>query len=182
MLRGTTLLACAVLAGCSSGEDALTCEYLADPTNCWATAAAAAADCLPPATETGVLAADRASCTFSDGTRVVFEDPLPLDSFDLERFAFTIETGGAECASFVDTFMNRMELEAGGARVVSELHGGSEFHLHCPDTSYASDFDLLFTCTTPYSAPTDGFSVEPDLVTFSISAVTTPGVLFSCAP
>ena len=182
LLPGVGLFACAVLGGCGGESAALTCEYLADPTNCWATAAAAAAACLPPATETGVLAPDRGSCTFSDGTRVVFEAPLPLDDFDLERLAFTIETGGAECASFVDTFMNRMELEAGGELVVSELHPGGELHLHCPDTTYSADFDLLFTCTVPYSAPTDGFSVEPDLVTFSISAVTTPGELFRCAP
>ena len=47
-------------------------------------------------------------------------------------------SGGAECASFVDTFMNRMELEAGGELVVSELHPGGAFHLHCPDTTYSS--------------------------------------------
>lgn len=179
-MRRTALVACGLLSGCG-GDAELTCDLLQDPGNCWASAAAAAADCLPPAAETGVLAADRASCTFSDGTRVVFDAPLPLDAIDLERFGFTIETGGAECARFVDTFANRMELEAGGISVVSELHPGGEFHLHCPDTTYAADFDLLFTCQ-PFSAPTDGFDVQPDLVTFSISSVTTPGELFRCAP
>jgi hypothetical protein len=75
--------------------------------------------------------------------------------------------------------MNRMELTAGGVEVVSELHAGSEFHLHCPDTTYTSDFDLLFTCPGS-SAPTDGFVVEPDLVTFLIVSVNTPGELFRC--
>lgn len=172
------LLCC---SACSSKED-LTCEILSDPGNCWADKALAARACLPPATEVGVLAADRASCLYADGTRIVFDTPLPVDSFDLERLAFTIETGGAMCARFVDTFANRMELTAGGGTVVSELHAGSTFHLHCDDgTTYSSSFELLFTCPGG-TAPTDGFSVEADLVTFSISAVTTPGELFRCAP
>jgi hypothetical protein len=169
-----------VLAGCGGAEE-LTCEVLEDPGNCWAVAAEMAAACLPPVdSETGVLAADRGSCSYADGTQVVFEAPLPQDASELERLAFTIEKDGAMCASFVDTFMNRMELRAGALGADSELHPGGQFHLHCLDgTDYEADFDLLFTCA-PYSAPTDGFSVTQDLVTFSISAVTTPGELFRC--
>ena len=75
-----------------------------------------------------------------------------------------------------------MELKAGSLGAVSELHAGSEFHLHCDNgPSYESKFDLLFTCPGG-TAPTDGFSVEPNLVTFLISSVTTPGELFRCAP
>ena len=55
-----------------------------------------------------------------------------------------------------------MELTAGGVAVVSELHRDRKFHLHCPDTSYEADFDLLFTCQPSYP-PTDGFQVETDL-------------------
>src|SRR5262245_45751449 len=89
---------------CGGSPADLTCEYLSDPGNCWAEAAGAARACLPTVAETGVLAADRSSCTFSDGSRVVFDKPLPTDTFDLDRFAFTIEKDGATCASFVDTF------------------------------------------------------------------------------
>lgn len=178
MSRGAILAL--VLCACGGSED-LTCEILSDPSNCWATAAAAARACLPPAPEIGVLAADRASCTFSDGSRVVFEAPLPSDELDLERFAFTIEKDGATCASFVDTFMNRMELEGGGVRAVSELHGGGGFHLHCPDATYESSFDLLFTCPGG-TAPTDGFDIEPEYVMFLIVSVSTPGELFRCEP
>ena len=170
------------LGACGDSESALTCELLEDPDNCWAEAAALAAACLPPASETGVLSADRASCTFADGTRILFDVPLPDFTDDLESFGFTIESGGAECASFVDTFANRMELEAGGQLVISQLHAGSQFELRCGDgQSYTSDFDLLFDCA-PGSQPTDGFSVEPDLVTFMIISVNTPGELFRCAP
>lgn len=181
------LLLCA--CGDSSAEDGaptegdLTCELLQDPNNCWAQAAAETAACLPGVSPVGALAADRASCTFSDGSRVVFDDgPLPLETFELERLAITFEKDGAECARFVDTFSNRMELEAGGQFIVSELHAGSEFHLHCAeDETLAADFDLLFECP-PFSGPTDGFLVEADRVEFTIVSVATPGVLFTCIP
>lgn len=177
-----------IVSGCNNEdgkdptvEEALTCEILSDPGNCWAEAAGAAAACLPKG-ETAVLAPDRASCGFSDGTKVVFDEPLPSDTLMLERLAFSIEKNGSSCARFVDTFENRMELTAGSLGAVSELHPGSAFHLHCDDgPTYKADFSLLFTCP-PNTAPTDGFSVEPDLVTFLISSVATPGELFRCAP
>jgi hypothetical protein len=40
--------------------------------------------------------------------------------------------------------------------------------------------NLLFTCQPSYP-PTDGFGVEPDLVTFTVVSVNTPGELFRCA-
>jgi hypothetical protein len=174
-------LVIAALAGCGGGE-ALTCELLADPGNCWATAAAAARACLPEgaAAQEGMLTVDRTQCLFADGTRVTFDEALPTDNLDLERLAFTIEQGTLDCARFVDTFGNRMELTGGGKTVVSELHNGSEFHLHCdggPD--YEADFGVLFTCGAN-NGPTDGFEVTPTSVTFTIVAVTTPGPLFAC--
>jgi hypothetical protein len=175
-----TLLSLFVLAGCG-GSAQLTCEYLEDPQNCWAQAAAAAKACLPADADSGVLAADRASCSFSDGTQVVFDDPLPNDIMDLESFGFTIEkSDGSKCASFLDTFENRMELEAGGNKVISQLR--AKFELICGDgKTYRSDFDLLFECAAG-SQPTDGFEVTPDLVYFMIISVTTPGELFRCTP
>jgi hypothetical protein len=52
-----TLLSLLLLAGCGGGAR-LTCEYLEDPENCWAQAAAAAKACLPAVADSGVLAAD----------------------------------------------------------------------------------------------------------------------------
>lgn len=178
-MRSSILAMVFFLSACGSSEKALTCEYLSDPQNCWAQAAGAAAACLPPS-EIGVLAVDRASCSFSDGTLIVFDSVLPNDTSLLETFGFSIEVGGTTCARFVDTFANRMELEAGTLSAVSELHAGGAFHLHCGDgTDYVSDFDLLFTCpaNTP---PTDGFQVTADFVSFSIWSVATPGELFRC--
>jgi hypothetical protein len=188
-MRSLALLAALllILPGCKPDDDkdttaadeALTCEVLSDPGNCWAAAAAEVADCIPDG-EIGVLDPDRAFCSYNDGTRVVFETPLPNDTTMLERLAFTVERNGSTCAQFVDTFENRMELKAGSLGAVSELHPGSEFHLHCDDgPTYKAEFSLLFDCP-PGTAPTDGFSVQPHLVTFTLSSVATPSELFRC--
>jgi len=168
-----------MLAGCGS-DAALTCEILADADNCWAKAAAAFAACMPMRSTPAVLAADRSSCTFSDGVRVVFDSPLPADTTDLERLAFSVEVNGSRCGRFVDTFANRMELTAAGDTVISELHPDRDFHLHCPDEDYETSFDTLFTCRPPSYAPTDGFDVSATSFTFTISATTTVGELFRC--
>jgi hypothetical protein len=190
-LRLGYVLLCVLGAACGdSGDDedggvpteTLSCEVIQDPENCWADAAADVAACVP-AGEVGVLAPDRASCTFSDGSRVVFDQPMPeFDTgfIDFESLGITFEKNGSTCARFVDTFQNRMELEAGDKAAVSELHAGGDFHLHCEGgPSYATDFSTMLTeCGT---GPTDGFSVEP-VVEFRIVSVATPDPIFQCAP
>jgi len=172
-----------VAGACGSGgsDDAetaeLTCDYLSDPSNCWASAASELATCLP-AGEVGVLDTGRDQCSFSNGAMVRFDAPLPETTDDLESFAFTIEHDGETCGRFVDTFENRMELEAGSWSVVSELR--SSFELDCGDgESYATDFSALFDCMAG-TQPTDGFAVTPTGVSFSIASTSTPGELFSC--
>jgi hypothetical protein len=171
--------------GCAEDDDdrfeALTCEYLSDPGNCWAEAAVELASCVPgPEEEYGIIAADRASCEFSDGSRVVFDEALPEDIFDLERLAMTFERDGSECGRFVDTFANRMELEAGSLGAVSQLRAGGRFELLCDaGPSYFSEFDLLFECPGG-TAPTDGFDVAPNLVTLTIVSIETPTPIFTC--
>ena len=168
------------LAACG-GSDDLTCDLLAKPTNCWAAAAEALAACLPARATPATLAADRASCTFSDGAQVVFDAPLPMTTMDLDHLSFTAVAGGATCGVFVDTFMNRMELTGGGKTVVSTLLPGSTFQLQCDGgPTYETSFDTLFTCRPPSVAPTDGFDLTATQLTFSLSAVTTPGTLFTC--
>lgn len=167
------------VAACGSTED-LTCELLADPTNCWADAAAKAAACLPARATPAVLSADRTRCTWDAGGQITFDTALPLDTFDLERLAF--DATGPGCAwRFVDTFANRMELTVDGKTVVSQLHPDRTFELACPNgTSYEAEFDLLFTCQAPARAPTDGFEVTATSFTFTLSAVDAPIPLFTC--
>lgn len=166
--------------GCEAEPEPLTCDLLADPDNCWASTAAALAECLPGPAAVGVLAADRASCSFSNGAVVQFESPLPNTTDELERLAFTIELDGSTCGSFVDTFENRQELEAGGSSVFAQLRSET-FTLDCGGSSYETSFSSLFDCQ-PGTQPTDAFSLEPALVSFSISSVATPGELFRCMP
>ena len=161
---------------------ALTCDVLANPNNCWAAFAAEIASCLPE-DEIGVLAGDRSECTFSDGSVVRFGSPLPQQATSLGSLNYTTERDGEVCGTFVDTFDNRMEIYVDDQLVVAELVGGREFRLECPGGTFTSSFDMLFDCAAEGAPPpTDGFRVEPDLVEMSISAITTPGVLFSCTP
>jgi len=183
-MRYWPLVLALLLPACSDDESeaeaaALTCDYLSDPSNCWATAAAAMAACLPGDGAPATLEADRTACAVADGTEAAFDEPLPDDLMDMERLAFSLQSGGATCARFVDTFMNRMELTGGGKTVVSQLHGGGRFELDCGDQSYEADFDLLFDCPAG-TQPTDGFDVEPDLFMFMILSVSTPGEMFRC--
>lgn len=163
---------------CQDDPEPLTCAYLEDPGNCWASTAAELAACLPELGASGVLAPDRSSCSFENGAVVQFETPLPNTTEELERLAFTIELDGSTCGSFVDTFENRQELEAGGESVFAELRSGT-FTLDCGEAAYESSFESLFDCPGG-TQPTDAFSVEPALVSFSISSVATPGELFRC--
>lgn len=166
-------------AGCS-GSDPLTCTQLADPTNCWATAAARAAACIPMRATPATLAADRASCSFSDGTRVVFDAPLPTDQLSLDHLSYTlVAADGSTCASFTDTFADKLELTAGGPTVTSTLHPDKTFELDCGDgRDFTTSFDTLFACSA--DAPTDGFQVDATSVTITLVSSATPGPLFSC--
>jgi hypothetical protein len=173
-----------VLSGCSSSK--LTCGLLKDDSNCWAEAALATSECLPSG-EVGLLSADRTSCTFSGGARVVFDAPLPTDDFgltNLDELGVTLErSDGTTCARFVDTHENRQELTAGGDVVVTELHSGTTFHLHCGDGhTYETSFDSLIACasdgTTPL--PSGGVTVTPESVDFRVASVATPDTIFRC--
>lgn len=170
-----------VLAGGCGGSEELTCELLADPTNCWASAAADAAACLPAMPAVGTLRADRTGCDFANGGTVRFDQPLPMRTEDLDHLTFDV-TGPGCSWRFTDTFQNRMELTVGIDTEVSELHPDDSFHLHCSGgTDYETSFDTLFTCQPPARPPTDGFEVTPTSFSFTISAVTVGTTLFTCA-
>ncbi|HEY1555342.1 MAG TPA: hypothetical protein VGF94_10965 [Kofleriaceae bacterium] len=177
-MRGATLLL--VLAACGSSNDELTCKLLADPTNCWADAAAQAASCLAMHATPGALGADRTSCTWSDGSKVMFDAPLPQTTPELDHLAFTVTAPGCTW-SFDDTFQNHLELTVGSKTEVAELQPNNTFELQCDDgTDYTTSFNTLFTCQLPARPPTDGFDVEPTSFQFTLSAVNAPTPLFTC--
>ncbi|MDB4953370.1 MAG: hypothetical protein JWO36_939, partial [Myxococcales bacterium] len=113
-MRGLIVLV--ILAGCGGGND-LTCAVLADPGNCWASAAAQVAACLPMRATPATLSADRTACNFADGSSVHFDTPLPTSTTQLTGLAFDI-TGAGCSARFVDRFHIRLELTVEGKTVV----------------------------------------------------------------
>jgi hypothetical protein len=174
------VLALVWLAGCGGSAD-LTCELLANPSNCWATAANAAATCLASRAAPAKLSADRTTCSWDDGSKVVFDTPLPTDMLALDHLTF--DATGAGCAwHFTDTFHNDMLLTVGGKTEESTLRPDHTFELSCDDgSSYTADFNLLFTCAAPAAPPTDGFSIDATTgFTFTLDAVNLSRPLFTC--
>jgi hypothetical protein len=175
--RSACLLTLLATASCG-GDSELTCEYLADPGNCWADLAGQLGACLPVGGNPAIFEPTRESCTYADGTRVVFEGPLPQQVEDigdtLGRLSFSIEKDGETCASFVDTFNNRMEITVGSQTAVSQLRGDT-FSIICPGGgTHSSNFDRIFDCAREgIPTPTDGFNLEPTFFTWGVGAVTT---------
>lgn len=168
----------AALAACGGSND-LTCKQLADPNNCWAKATTEATACIAMRTTPGLFAADRTTCTWSDGTTVTFDAPLPIQTTDLDHLSFDV-TGPACSWSFTDTFHNHMELTVGNKVETSTLANGT-FTLGCDDgTDYSTDFNNLFKCAAPARAPTDGFDLSATMFQFTLSAVNAPTPLFTC--
>jgi hypothetical protein len=142
-------------AGCgSSDEDGDTglsgepmdCAWLASD-NCWKTTVAAAAVCVPPDGETGVLSADGSSCTYASGASVAFHDPLvlPMDENVDTYWNFTQSQGGAQCVTFQDDASESVVLTVQGMTYREKLVGFG-VQVTCPDGSqFATDdaFALL---------------------------------------
>jgi len=175
------LLALVSLAACGGGGGDLTCALLADPSNCWATAANAAAACLASRATPAKLSADRTTCSWDDGSKVVFDAPLPTDMFALDHLTF--DASGAGCAwHFTDTFHNDLSITIGGKTEEATLDVDHTFSLSCDDgSSYSADFNLLFTCMAPAAPPTDGYSLDATAgFTFTLDAVNLSRPLFTC--
>ena len=169
----------AALAACGGSSD-LTCKQLADPNNCWAKAATEATACIAMRAQPGLYSPDRSMCTWSDGTTVTFDAPLPTTKMALDHLAFDV-TGPACSWSFTDTFHNHMELTVGNKTETATLSNGT-FTLGCDDgTDYSTAFNTLFTCAAPARAPTDGYDLSATMFQFTLSAVNAPTPLFTCS-
>lgn len=122
------------------------CAWLASD-NCWKTTVAAAAVCVPPDGETGVLSADGSSCTYASGASVAFHDPLvlPMDENVDTYWNFTQSQGGAQCVTFQDDASESVVLTVQGMTYREKLVGFG-VQVTCPDGSqFATDdaFALL---------------------------------------
>jgi len=138
--------AAALLAACGSKGGDLDCAWLAS-NNCWKTTAAAAVSCLPPASETGTLSADRRTCTFTAGKTISFDDPLTLPVPQGKQWKFTAMNNGQQCLRYEDTTQQSFKITS-TAGTVSEGSSGSGLTLTCPDgASYSSSNSFgLLTC------------------------------------
>lgn len=85
------------------------CDWFTN-SNCWKDSLAAAADCLHGADDIGTLSADGSHCDFTDGTQVIFVDPIDLDNMDYYRWNFEIHKDNALCMSFKESSFDRRTL------------------------------------------------------------------------
>jgi hypothetical protein len=173
----------ALLAGCSSDQDDLTCALLADPSNCFDQAAAALAACMPMRATPATLSADKMTCTFADGVYVLFNHPVP--SFFMYPFngsAFDVYGPDASLCGHVawsDNTGQSIGIVVGGMSAgfsSDEQVRGSEFS--CPTHTYRASFDALGGCKDhePYLA-----GLGPAPYGFTIGNVsTTSSPLFVC--
>jgi len=140
-----------VLAACGGADDLddLDCEYLASAENCWKTTTSAAVSCLPPANETGVLAADNASCTYATGQVITFDPPLVLPFASSPQWNFTIVTNGQPCLHYEDR-EDGFDLTVGN-ETVSERLEGRGLELSCPDGTTVSSSNALELLSCPDS-------------------------------
>jgi hypothetical protein len=139
--------ALAIAVGCSGGGGAptLDCAWLAGD-NCWKTTVAEASSCLPPSTETGVLSADGATCTYASGAMVTFAPPivLPMPATSHEVKAnVTVTNAGVDCLRFENVASGGFKLVVKGQTVQEGPSGGLGIAVSCPDGTQYSNGNAL---------------------------------------
>lgn len=156
----------------------LTCELLAGD-NCWKEGVAEAAACLPETTE-GVFTADRTTCDFADGSRVVFVEALP-EELDGWLFDFVLEdASGSECMGFRQTEdVNTLDTSSGTVEqrpwqfvgVALECQDGSLYTMDSAFGLMECDWDHLPGTAWSWSGGHMSFSLNggPEDTGFSFS-------------
>jgi hypothetical protein len=188
-LVGTCLAAlCLAVAGCGEGGDEppgtkIDCHWVEED-NCWKASLEAAEDCTPAADTHGTLSADGTSCSYADGTEIVFTNPVDLE--DLEDFAwdFSVRRGGDACMSFrlpdarlwvLETTLGTYRMYGKGYYVGIDCPDGTQFKVTTPGLLQGCDPDHL-----PGYAP----SWDATGVAFALSGSgqTAAQLVFDCRP
>ncbi|HUT99857.1 MAG TPA: hypothetical protein VM425_00295 [Myxococcota bacterium] len=114
-MKLTAVAACFLLAAtfCACGDELvgeeIGCDWFSGE-NCWKASLTAAADCLHPTDDIGTLSADGTQCDFTDGTQIVFLNPIDLANMDYYRWNFEIHKDDAICMSFCENSSDRRTL------------------------------------------------------------------------
>ncbi len=130
-VAGCLLLAVSVFA-CGDeliGQE-IGCDWFTGE-NCWKASLEAAAPCLHPADDIGTLSADGTQCDFTDGTQVVFLNPIDLANMDYYRWNFEIHNDDAICMSFYENSSDRRTLTT-SLGVYRDEPKGRGIQISCP--------------------------------------------------
>lgn len=188
-MRLLPIVACGALAMAACGSDppeTLTCAWLAGPDNCWANTALTATTCLPPDTDTGLISADNATCSYATGEVVTFTPPIVLPTSDNMTWNFSInDANGQLCFRYVDNG-NSLVMSVGSQTVTEGSSGGLGIKITCPDGTSVQTKNAL----NLLSCPDTGFLGLPGLAwsssdTFVSTTLTGTGSttlsLFDCS-
>ena len=145
--------AATLLTACGAGSASLDCAWLAEE-NCWKTTLAAAASCVPGASETGTFLSDRQSCAYASGAQIVFTDAIAAPPPAGQRWNFTMLAKGAGCIKLEEPSDGSSRVTTQAGTVVLGPSGG-DVVVVCPDGSkYQGDSRALSACPgAPDSIP-----------------------------
>jgi hypothetical protein len=175
-------------AGGESGESG--CDWFTAD-NCWKRAIRAMDACLPDSRTDGVFEADGQTCTFADGSRIVFS---ALDAFttpgEWQQMDFRevqlLDSGGDVCGEisfFAGGGETGWTLEAGGESVTERTTDGSmDTAYECADgAGVVIDMDML-DCDGLYDSR-PGLNHTATTIYLAYDAVTGAATteLFACA-
>ena len=148
------VLAMAGLAGCGDGDgggggETIGCAWF-EGSNCYKDNLAVAAACLPDENGPGgTLSADSATCTYADGTEVIFHNPFDPVAMDDDNYRWDVEVrvGGQTCIRVVEGADDSMSVTTAAGEYVHTTSGFT-LQLTCPDgTRYKVPNALeLFEC------------------------------------
>jgi hypothetical protein len=196
-MRGAGGVSVALLvlgAGCSGSSPgpagktgSLDCAWL-DGDNCLKANLLDAMSCVAPASESGVLGADNASCSYASGVTITFDAPLqlPLPTDAPPPWHFTITRAGTACLRFESTDSANFKLVVNGNAVTQTLARplGTVVTVSCPDGVTYSSANALSLPACTVGLPAEGWGsgdANVSLELYLYGFTTSPLRLFDCA-
>jgi len=166
------------LGACSPAND-LTCELLANPSNCFAQTTAAVAACMPMRATPATLSADKMTCTFADGVYVV----LPIGQNETQGIRYEIHSAdGSVCGrvAYASNVSDLIQVSRGAELAEWETpYDNFPYRLTCPSHTYTNANGGLAACYA--SMPQFiGTAVIGTGASVTVVSAATPSPLFTC--